>query len=386
MYVWSGSAWVQIASTSVYSAPTLGSQTIASGTTYTNIAGLTINSTTIPSSKTLVVTTDKLSALASTTSAEFAGVISDETGSGSLVFANTPTLVTPVLGVATATSINGTTIPSSKTLVDTDSSQTLTNKTLDGGLAAADPTVALGLATKQYVDSVTVGTNFHAPVVAATNTNITATYSNGTSGVGATLTVTATGAFVIDGVTTALNNRILIKDQTTQTQNGIYQVTTAGTTGVSAVLTRASDYDNSVIGEVANGDVIFTTGGTINTGKTFVNTSVGTVTIGTTSITFSAYYTGLPLQSSNSGKYLTTDGTNPSWGAAVTSVTSASTSRISIGGTASAPTVDLVTTGVTAATYTSTTLTVDAYGRITSASTGTSGGAQISDIFLLMGA
>lgn len=65
-----------------------------------------INSTTIPSSKTLVVTTDKLSALAATTSAELAGVISDETGSGPLVFANTPTLVTPVLGVATATSIN----------------------------------------------------------------------------------------------------------------------------------------------------------------------------------------------------------------------------------------------------------------------------------------
>lgn len=48
----------------------------------------------------------KLSAFAATTSAELASVISDETGSGSLVFANTPTLITPVLGVATATSIN----------------------------------------------------------------------------------------------------------------------------------------------------------------------------------------------------------------------------------------------------------------------------------------
>jgi hypothetical protein len=56
MYVWSGSAWVQIATTSTYAAPTLGSQTIASGTTYTNIDGLTINSTTIPTSKTLVAT------------------------------------------------------------------------------------------------------------------------------------------------------------------------------------------------------------------------------------------------------------------------------------------------------------------------------------------
>jgi hypothetical protein len=119
MYVWSGSAWIQIATTTSYGAPTLGSTTLASGTTYSNVDALTINSTTIPSSKTLVVTTDKLSAFAATTSAELAGVISDETGTGALVFANTPTLVTPALGVATATSVNGTTIPSSKTLVVT---------------------------------------------------------------------------------------------------------------------------------------------------------------------------------------------------------------------------------------------------------------------------
>ena len=104
-----------------YTAPVLGSTTIASGATVSNVNGLTVNSTTIPTSKTLVVTTDKLSVHAATTSAELAGVISDETGTGSLVFASTPTLVTPVLGVATATSINGTTIPSSKTLVATDS-------------------------------------------------------------------------------------------------------------------------------------------------------------------------------------------------------------------------------------------------------------------------
>jgi hypothetical protein len=66
----------------------------------------TINGTSIPASKTLVVTTDKLSALASTSSSELAGVISDETGTGALVFANTPTLVTPNIGAATGTSVN----------------------------------------------------------------------------------------------------------------------------------------------------------------------------------------------------------------------------------------------------------------------------------------
>jgi hypothetical protein len=75
-----------------------------------------VNGTTIPTSKTLVVTTDKLSALAATTSAELAGVISDETGSGSLVFATSPTLVTPNLGTPSAISLtNATNVPSDAT-------------------------------------------------------------------------------------------------------------------------------------------------------------------------------------------------------------------------------------------------------------------------------
>jgi len=117
--------------TSVGSATAIASQTgtgtkfvvDTSPTLVTPVLGVatatSINGTTIPSTKTLVVTTDKLSALAATTSAELAGVISDETGTGALVFATSPTLITPALGVATATSINATTIPSTKTLVVT---------------------------------------------------------------------------------------------------------------------------------------------------------------------------------------------------------------------------------------------------------------------------
>ena len=59
-----------------------------------------VNGTTIPTSKTLVVTTDKLSALAATTSAELAGVMSDETGTGALVFGTTPSLTTPKITLA----------------------------------------------------------------------------------------------------------------------------------------------------------------------------------------------------------------------------------------------------------------------------------------------
>jgi hypothetical protein len=279
MYVWSGTAWVQTANTTTYTAPTLGGTSLTSGGTFTNVNSLTINSTVIPTSATLAKTADKLSAFAATTSAELAGVISDETGSGSLVFATAPTL--------------------------------------SGALVAADPTAALGVASKQYVDAIVPGINFHTPVVAATTTNLGVTYSNGTAGVGATLTADTLRAFnTLDGNSVSVGNRVLIKDQTTQTQNGVYTLTNNGSAGVTAwILTRATDQDNSIPGEMANGDVINTIGGTVNSGKTFVNSTTGTITIGTTNITFAAYYAGLPSQTSNAGKFLTTDGTTPSWGA-----------------------------------------------------------------------
>ena len=76
----------------VDTSPTIVTPTLSGAT----VAG-TINGTTIPSTKTLVVTTDKLSVLAATTSAELAGVISDETGSGALVFGTSPTITTPAI-------------------------------------------------------------------------------------------------------------------------------------------------------------------------------------------------------------------------------------------------------------------------------------------------
>ncbi len=132
-----------------------------------------INGTSIPSSKTLVVTTDTLAALASTTSLQLKGVISDETGSGSLVFADTPTLITPVLGVATATSINSTAIPSSKTLVVTTDKLSvhaatsslelkgvISDETGSGSLVFADtPTLitpVLGVATATSINSTSI--------------------------------------------------------------------------------------------------------------------------------------------------------------------------------------------------------------------------------------
>jgi hypothetical protein len=111
---------------------TLTNKTLTSPTLTTPALGVatatSINGTTIPETKTLVVTTDKISVLAATSSSELAGVISDETGTGALVFANTPTLVTPNIGAATGTSlvlsgdltVNGTTTTINSTEITID--------------------------------------------------------------------------------------------------------------------------------------------------------------------------------------------------------------------------------------------------------------------------
>ncbi len=121
-------------------APATGSTlTIAEGKTLTASNTLTFTGTdgtsfAFPTTGgTVAITSNKLSAFATTTSAELAGVISDETGSGALVFATSPSLTTPTLGVATATSINKVTItaPATSATLTIANTKTLTvNNTL----------------------------------------------------------------------------------------------------------------------------------------------------------------------------------------------------------------------------------------------------------------
>jgi len=143
----------------------------------------------------------------------------------------------------------------------------------------ATPVSATDAANKQYVDDVAQGLNIHAASYAATTANLNATYSNGTSGVGATLTNAGTqAAFATDGVSPSLNARILVKNQTTTSQNGIYTLTTVGSGSTNWVLTRATDFDSAV--EIAGGDFTFVDAGTTlaNTGWVQVDevTTVGT--------------------------------------------------------------------------------------------------------------
>ena len=141
------------------------------------------------------------------------------------------------------------------------------------------PTDAADAATKSYVDEIAQGLHIHAASYAATTANLNATYSNGTSGVGATLTNAGTqAAFATDGTTPSINSRILVKNQTTNAENGIYTLTTVGDGSSNWVLTRATDFDSAV--EIAGGDFTFVDNGTTlaNTGWVHVDelTTVGT--------------------------------------------------------------------------------------------------------------
>jgi hypothetical protein len=177
------------------------------------------------------------------------------------------------------------------------------------------------VATTAYVDNAVItaasGFNVHDGVSVATTTTLAAVYAAGSTGadggtgIGATITFSSTGATVLDtNYTLAQGDRVLVKDGitadagATSKANGIYLVTTAGTTGVATILTRATDYDNSVAGEVFQGDMIFVGSGQSNAGSLWVMKSLGTsntphdgIKIGTDGIQFAQYasttaYTG----------------------------------------------------------------------------------------------
>jgi hypothetical protein len=173
----------------------------------------------------------------------------------------------------------------------------------------ADPTLPLQAATKEYVDTlVASGIHFHQPVRVESPVNLNATYNNGTSGVGATLTNAGTQvALVIDGVTVATNDRVLVYQQTTQTQNGVYVVTSTGSGSTNWVLTRSADTDSYVINDangLSEGSTVFVQQGTTGAGETYTCNTSGVITFGTTNITF-AQISSAQIYSAGSGLALT---------------------------------------------------------------------------------
>lgn len=139
------------------------------------------------------------------------------------------------------------------------------------------------LVNKTYVDQVANGLDVKASVRVATTANLAATYNNGAG----TLTASSNGAIVVDGVTLSVDDRILVKDQSTQTQNGIYKVTATGGASAAFVLTRTPDADQA--SEVTGGAFTFVEEGTANADNGYVATHNGTPTLGTTNITFDQF-------------------------------------------------------------------------------------------------
>jgi len=139
------------------------------------------------------------------------------------------------------------------------------------------------LVNKSYVDSVANGLDVKASVRVATTANLAGTYDNGAG----TITAGSNGAISVDGVTLVVNDRVLVKDQSTAAQNGFYKVTTVGSGSAAFVLTRTPDADAA--SELTAGAFTFTEEGTANADNGYVLSTNGAITLGTTGITFEQF-------------------------------------------------------------------------------------------------
>ncbi len=176
------------------------------------------------------------------------------------------------------------------------------------------PTQPNELVTKLYTDTFALGLQLRPSCLAATTAALPANvYNNGALGVGATLTAVLPGVLTIDGVSPGLNDRVLVKNEVAQANNGIYTLTTVGTGGIAYILTRAIDYDQTA--EVTLGTFTPITMGTANGNTIWAMDNPAAITMGTTAITFSQLSTtfsnmtiGNPVIGANPYAILLTDG------------------------------------------------------------------------------
>lgn len=133
-----------------------------------------------------------------------------------------------------------------------------------------------------------------APCLCASNTNLIATYNNGTSGIGAILTSMSSGVFVCDGITPVINSAVLVAGQTSALQNGIYILTNAGSLSTPWILTRANYYDTPT--QIIQYQVTLVLEGTLYGGIAFQQQAAGPFTVGVTDIVFTTFDTSTAIQ------------------------------------------------------------------------------------------
>ena len=227
-------------------------------------------------------------------------------------------------------------------------------------------TSSTSLATRGYVDTVAAGLNWHDAVAYATAAALSAcTYANGTAGVGATLTGNANARLTVDGTSQTTGKSILVKNQATATQNGIYTITEQGSVSTPFVLTRRTDSNNSVAGQVSAGDSVYVVSGSSNGGQAFILTTTGTgtndaIVLGTDNLSFSQF--------TGTAAFLVGDGMVKTGNSI--DVVSANGTRIVV----NADSIDLATVAQSNTSGANTTSfisghTVDSYGRITATET-----------------
>lgn len=192
--------------------------------------------------------------LATPSSANLATAVTNETGSGALVFATSPTLTTAVLGSSTATT-----------------------------QAPGDNSTKL--ATTAYADNAATSVGGKEACKYGTTAALPAVvYSNGSSGVGATLTGVSVGAISTDSSSPSVNDRLLVKNQVSTFQNGLYVITATGSGIAVFVLTRTADFDQST--DIRTGQAVFITSGSTLGSTTWDVNSADTPVMGTDAITF----------------------------------------------------------------------------------------------------
>lgn len=114
----------------------------------------------------------------------------------------------------------------------------------------------------------------------------TPTYDNGTAGVGATLTAGANAALAaIDGVTLAPGDRVLVKNQASALQNGIYIVASIGSASAPWILKRATDADTATT-EMRYGLSTYVTSGSTNGNLKYYMDNNAAITMGTTALSW----------------------------------------------------------------------------------------------------